>query len=100
MQQTQTRTDPNQRATTVKNRHYRNQYRLLKRQKQQSEDTQNNPGNKNSGANTSIPTNNTNKNIHNNNNYKNSNRAKRKPKIVYPPCETCQKTNHSTEKCF
>ena len=25
--------------------------------------------------------------------------AERKPKTVYPPCETCGKTNHSTEKC-
>ena len=30
----------------------------------------------------------------------NSNRAERKPKTVYPPCETCGKTNHSTEKCY
>ena len=35
--------------------HYRNQCRLLKRQREQSEDTQNVPGNKNSGANISIP---------------------------------------------
>ena len=49
--------------------HYRNLCHLLKRQKEQSEDTQNNGGNKNSGTNYSIPkNNNTNKN--NNNNYK------------------------------
>ena len=35
-----------------------------------------------------------------NNNNRNSNRAKRKPNTVYPPCETCGKTNHSTEKCY
>ena len=63
-----------------KPRHYKNQCRLLKRQKEQSEDTPNNPANKNSGANTSIPNKNSNKN--NNNNYKNSNRAKRKPKKI------------------
>ena len=34
---------------------YRNQCRLLKRQKEQSEDTQTNTGNKISGANNSIP---------------------------------------------
>ena len=42
-------------------RHYRNQCRLLKRQKEQSENTQSNPGNENSGASKSIPNNNTNK---------------------------------------
>ena len=31
---------------------------------------------------------------------KNSNKAERKPKTVYPPGETCGKTNHSTEKCY
>ena len=80
-----------------KPRHYRNQCRLLKNQREQTENTQNNPGNKNSDANTSNP--NSDVNNHNNNN-KNSNRAKRKPKTVYPPCETCGKTNHSTEKCY
>ena len=73
-----------------------NQCHLLKRQKKHSEDTQNNHGNKNSGANNSIPNNNTNKN---NNNYKNSGIAKQEPKSVYPPCETCGKTN-STKKCY
>ena len=79
---------------------YRNQCRLLERLKEQSEGTQNNPGNRNSGAYTSIPSNNTNKNNNNNHNYKNSNRAERKPKTVYPPSETCGKTNHSAEKCY
>ena len=41
--------------------------------------------------------NNTNKNDLNNN--KNTNRAQRKPKTIYPFCETCGKTNHSTERC-
>ena len=31
---------------------------------------------------------------------RNSNRAERKPKTVYPPCETCGKTNHSIERCY
>ena len=70
---------------------YRNQCHLLKRQKEQSDDTQNNPGNENSGGNNSIPNNNTNKN-NKNNNYKNSDRAERKPKIVYPPYETADVT--------
>ena len=79
-----------------KPRHYRNQCRLLKKQREQTENDQNNPGNKNSAANTSNP----NGNVNNNNNNKNINYAGRKPKTVYPPCETCGKTNHSTEKCY
>ena len=75
---------------------YGNQCRLLKKQREQTHDTQNHPGNKNSGANTS----NSNINVNNNNNNKNSNRADRKPKTFYPPCETCGKTNHPTEKCY
>ena len=68
--------------------HYRNQCRLLKKQRQQTENNQNNPGNKKSDANNSNP----NSNVNNNNNKnKNSNRANRKPKTVYPPSETCEK---------
>ena len=78
-----------------KPRHYKNQCRLLKKQREQTENDQNNPGNKNSDATTS----NQNGNANNPNN-KNSNRAERKPKLVYPPCETCGKTNHSTERCY
>ena len=69
---------------------------MLKKQREQTESVQDNPGNKNSGANTS----NSNSNVNDNNNNKNSNRAERKSKPVYPPCETCGKTNHSTEKCY
>ena len=75
---------------------YRNQCRLLKKQREQTEKIQNNPGNKNSDANTSHP----NSNVNTNNNNKNSNRAERKPKIVYPLREICGQTNHSTEKCY
>ena len=79
--------------------HYRNQCRLLKKQREQAENTQINPGNRNSDANNSIPDNNTYK-ININNSYKNSDRAEKKPETVYPPCETCGKTNHSAEKCY
>ena len=78
--------------------HYRNQCRLLKNQIEESENNQNNPGNKNSDANNYIPHNNTNNNDHNN--FKNSNRAETKPETVHPPCETCGKTNHSAERCY
>ena len=72
--------------------HYTNQCRLLKKQREQTENDQNNPGNKNSAANTSSP----NGNVNNNNNNKNSNKAERKPKTVYPTCETCGKTNQKS----
>ena len=81
--------------------HYKNQCRLLEKQREQTEIFQNNPGNKNSDVNTSNPNGNVNNpNNNNNNNYRNSDRAERKPKTVYPPCETCGKTNHSTERCY
>ena len=79
--------------------HYRNKCRLLKRQKEQSEDTENIPANKKIGANNPIPNKNTKIN-NKNNNYKTSDRAERKPKTVYLPCDTCGKTNQSTEKCY
>ena len=70
---------------------YRNQCHLSIKQQKQTESTQKNHENKNSGT----------KNNNNNNNYhKNSNGTKRKPKNAYPHCETCGKTNHSTEKCY
>ena len=76
--------------------HYKNQCRLLKKQREETENNQNVPGKKNSDANTSNP----NGNVNNPNNNKNSNRAERKPKTVYPPCETCIESNHSTERCY
>ena len=77
--------------------HYRFQCRLMKKQREQTENIQSNLGNKNSDANTSNPSSNVN---HHNNNNKSSNRAGGKPKTVYPPCDICGKTNHSTEKCY
>ena len=54
---------------------------------------------KNCDANNSVPNSNTDKN-NNNHNYKNSNRVKKNPENICPPCETCGKTNYSTEKCY
>ena len=51
-----------------KPRHYRSQCRLLKKQREQTENNQSNPGNKNSDSNTSNP--NSNVNSNNNNNRK------------------------------
>ena len=76
--------------------HYKNQCRSLKKQREQTEKYQNNHGNKNSDANNSNSKSNNNNNSNNNNS---SNRAERKPKTVYPPCETCGKTNHPSERC-
>ena len=92
-------TEPNQRATTVKKPgYYKYQCRLLKKQREQTEINQNVPGNKNNDANISNPKGNVNN--PNNNNIRNSERAETKPKTLYPPCETCGKTNHSTERCY
>ena len=77
--------------------HHKNQCRLLKKQREQTENNQNNPGNKNSDAKTSNPNGNV---INHNYNNRNTNRAEKKPKTVYPPCETCGKTNHSTERRY
>ena len=69
----------------------------MKKQREQTENSQNNPGNKSSDTNTSNP----NGNVNNpNDGNRNSNRAERKPKTVYPLCETWGKTNHSTERCY
>ena len=83
-----------------KPRHYRNQCRLLQKQREQTENTQNIHGNKNRDANNSNPKSNVNNKNNNQNYYKNSNRAKRKPESVYPPCVTCGKKNHSAERCY
>ena len=83
---TNTNTDrakPTCRKFQKKTRQYRNQCRLIKKQKEQSEDTQNNAENKSSGANNSFPNNNTNNN--NNNYYKNCNKAEKSQKMFIQP---------------
>ena len=77
--------------------HYKNQCRLLEKEREQTENNQKNPGKKNKNVNTSNP----NGNVSNrNNDNKNSNRTERKPKTNYPPCETCGNTSHSTERGY
>ena len=86
-------TDPKQRATTVKNRdntefsvaYYTGKMNKLKTIKMILAMKKEAP--------ISIP-------IDNTNNNKSSKRAEREPKTIYPPCETCGKTNHSTKKCY
>ena len=77
-------------------RHYKNQCRLLKRQTNSLKRLKIILETKTVAPITLSQKNNTNIN---NNNYKNSDRAEGKPETVYPPYETCIKTNHSTEKC-
>ena len=77
---------------------YRNQCRQPKRGKHQALNKTNsacnnntkNGGGKNSNSNNKIP--------NNTNSISTNNQKDRKPRLVYPPCETCGKTNHSTEK--
>ena len=35
-----------------------------------------------------------------NNSNLNNNKNEKKSRIVYPPCETCGRTNHSGERCY
>ena len=53
--------------------------------KQQIESNPDNAGNINSDTNDSNP---------------NNHKIDRKSRTLYPPCETCGKTNHSTERCY
>ena len=71
---------------------------LVEKQREQTDNTQNSPGNRNSDADNSIPDNKTHYNNHIN--YRNCNRAEGKPETVYPPSETCGKTIDYTERCY
>ena len=78
--------------------HYRNQCRQIKRGKDQArnntdsaDNNNNNSGQTNSNSNNKISKN----TKANNTNYQKD----RRPRPVYPPCETCGNTNHSTGKC-
>ena len=81
--------------------HCRNQCRQLKREKDQTRNNTNSAehGNKkNGGAQTNS---NPNYKVSNNTNANNTNMQRdRQPRPVYPPCETCGRNNHSTEKCY
>ena len=81
--------------------HYRNQCRQLKREKDQGRNnTDSAPNNKNNNG--SAQTNsNPNNEVPVPNKANNTNNQKdRKPRPVFPPCETCGRTNHSTERCY
>ena len=84
-----------------KPRHYRNQCHQLKREKdpgRNNTDSAANNKNNNGSARTNPNPNNkapvANK-LNNTNNQRD-----RKPRPVFPPCETCGRTNHSRERCY
>ena len=79
--------------------HYQNQCRQLKREKDQTRNNTKSANNINGSAQTnSNPNNNK---VANNTKGNNINNPKdRKSRPVFPPCETCGRNNHSTEKCY
>ena len=78
---------------------YQNQCRQLKREKDQTRNNTNSTNNINESAQTnSNPNNNKNATDTKGNNI--NNQRDRRPKPVFPPCETSGRTNHSTERCY
>ena len=81
--------------------HYQNQCRQLKREKDQTRSNMNSANNNNGSAQTnSNPNNNNNKVVNNTKGSNINNQRDRRTRPVFPPCETCGRTNHSTEKCY
>ena len=79
--------------------HYQNQCRQLTREKDQTRNNTNSSNNNNGSVQrNSNPNNNKVANKTKGNNI--NNQRDRRPRPVFPPCETCGRTNHSTEKCF
>ena len=79
--------------------HYQNQCRQLKREKHQTRKNTNSANKNNGSAQTNSNPNN-NKVGNNTKGSNTNNQRDRKSRPVFPPCETCGRTNHSTEKCF
>ena len=77
--------------------HYQTQCRL-KREKEQTRNNTNSASNNNGSAQTNPNPNNKVASNTKGNNI--NNQRHRKPKPVFPPCETCGRTNHSTERCY
>ena len=78
--------------------HYQNQCRQLKRQKDQTRYITNIPINNNGSVQTNS---NPNNNVSNNTKANNTNNPRdRRSRLVFPPSETCGRTNHSIEKCY
>ena len=79
--------------------HYQNQCRQLKREKDQTRNNTNSSNNDNGSAQTNSNPNN-NKVANNTKGNKMNNQRDRRPKPGFPTCETCGRTNHSTERCY
>ena len=79
--------------------HYQNQCRQLKREKYQTRNNTNSANNNNGSAQTN-PNPNNNKAANNTKINTLKNQRDRKSRPVFPPCETCGRNNHSTEKCY
>ena len=78
--------------------HYQNQCHQLKREKDQTRNNTNSASNNNGSAQTNS---NPNNKVLNNTKANNTNNQRdRRSRPVFPPCETCGRTNHSTEKCY
>ena len=76
--------------------HYQNQCRQLKREKGQTRNNANSANNNNGGA--QINSNPNNKTANNTKANNINNQRDRRPRPVFPPCETFGRSNHSTEK--
>ena len=78
--------------------HYQNRCRQLKRKKDQTQNNTISANNNNGSAQTNSNPNNKTANNTKANNI--TNQRDRRSRPVFPPCETCGRTNHSTEKCY
>ena len=78
--------------------HYQSQCHQLKREKDQTRNNTNSANNNNGSAQTSSNRNNKVANNTKGNNIKNQRDRKSRP--VFPPCETCGRNNHCTEKGY
>ena len=78
--------------------HYQTQCRQLKREKEQTGNNTNSASNNNGSSQTNPNPNNKVANNTKGNNI--NNQRDRRPKPVFPPCETCGRANHSTERCY
>ena len=81
-----------------KPRHYQTQCRQLKREKEQTGNNTNSASNNNGSSQTKPNPNNKVANNTKGNNI--NNQRDRRPRPVFPPCEKCGRTNHSTEKGY
>ena len=80
---------------------YRNQCRQPKREKNQAQhNTDSAANNKNNNGSAQTNSNPNHKAPIANKANNTNNQRDRKPRPVFPPCETCGRTNHSTERCY